>query len=187
MWRSLAAGGLVLVFLGWLAPAGAGQTDHRLDALFVQLKAARDDVEARQIESEIWAIWSTYTGGNGEVTQAFERGAADLASSDPHAAIEEFSRVVERAPDFAEGWNKRATAYYLAGDYAASVGDIRRTLALEPRHFGALSGLGLIFAALDDLPAALKAFEAAFAIDPHLPGVQANIDAIKKALAGNPT
>jgi tetratricopeptide (TPR) repeat protein len=95
--------------------------------------------------------------------------------------------MVRRSPNFAEGWNKRATVYFLLGDFDASVGDIERTLQLEPHHFGALSGLGQIYLALDREEAALKAFEAALVIDPHLVGVRAAVEGIKKKREGDPT
>jgi tetratricopeptide (TPR) repeat protein len=102
-------------------------------------------------------------------------------------ALDRFDRLVEQVPDFAEGWNKRATVYYLMGNYPASVLDIRRTLELEPRHFGALSGLGLIYDALDDPAAALRSFEAAVAIDPHLETAQERIKELRRQVGGRPT
>ena len=97
-------------------------------------------------------------------------------------AIAIFGQITERAPGFAEGWNKRATAYYLNEDYVASVEDIRRTLALEPRHFGAISGMGLIFLSRGDQAGALAAFEAVVAIHPNSPGARARIEELRKRL-----
>ena len=102
-------------------------------------------------------------------------------------ALERFDRMVEQAPDFAEGWNKRATLHYLMGNFRASVLDIQRTLDLEPRHFGALSGLGLIYDAVDQPAAALRSFEAAFAINPHLRSIEQRIIELRRQLAGRPT
>ena len=99
-----------------------------------------------------------------------------MAEARLQAALERFDRMVEQAPDFAEGWNKRATVHYLMGDYRASVRDIQRTLGLEPRHFGALSGLGLIYDAIDQPAAALRSFEAAVAINPHLGSIKERIE-----------
>ncbi len=95
-------------------------------------------------------------------------------------AITIFSEITQSAPGFAEGWNKRATAYYLNENYLASVEDIRRTLALEPRHFGAISGMGLIFLSRGDEAGALHAFEAVLAIHPHAPGARERVEELRK-------
>jgi tetratricopeptide (TPR) repeat protein len=112
------------------------------------------------------------------------RGSEALARRDHLEARDAFDELVRRAPDFAEGWNKRATLHFVAGDYRASVEDIRRTLALEPRHFGALSGLGLIYLAVDRPKAAARSFEAALAIHPHLSGARAQVEMLKAKAAG---
>ncbi len=96
------------------------------------------------------------------------------------------TRVDRLAPSSPEGWNRRATSRYLAGDFAGSVADIQRTLELEPRHFGALSGLGLIYSQLEDPERAVAAFEAALEINPHLPGARANIQHLRELLVGDP-
>ena len=96
----------------------------------------------------------------------------------PRKALMIFNELVEEVPDFAEGWNKRATLYYLFGDYAASARDIEKTLELEPRHFGALSGLGLVHMAQNQYAKAKSAFEAALLIHPHSSGVRQNIKLI---------
>jgi tetratricopeptide (TPR) repeat protein len=97
-------------------------------------------------------------------------------------AITIFSQITESAPRFAEGWNKRATAYYLNDDLVASVEDIRRTLALEPRHFGAISGMGLIFLSRGDEAGALDAFEAVLAIHPHAHGTRERVEELRQLL-----
>jgi len=88
--------------------------------------------------------------------------------------------VISLAPEFAEAWNKRATAYYMMGDTRLSAADVRQTLELEPRHFGALSGLGLLYGQHDKIGAAIKAFEEALAVNPHLRGAQRNLDALRE-------
>jgi Tfp pilus assembly protein PilF len=163
----------------------ADQDDPRLPALFARLKTAGSDTEARLVETLVWQIWST--SADDEVNEMMMRGLRAMSEGDPKRALTVFDAMVQRSPSFAEGWNKRATVYFLLGDLTASVGDIERTLQLEPHHFGALSGLGQIYLALDQEAAALKAFEAALAIDPHLAGVKAAVEEIKKKRDGDPT
>ncbi len=100
------------------------------------------------------------------------------------SALDDFSTAVAWAPDFAEAWHKRATVHFLMGNYPASIADLRRTLALEPRHFGALAGLGLIYLKLDDERAALKALEKALEINPHLPRTRQNVRELHERLDG---
>jgi tetratricopeptide (TPR) repeat protein len=181
---------LALVALVLLAalPCGAAradQDDPRLPALFARLKTVQSDDEARPIEALIWQIWSV--SADDEVNGMMLRGVRAMGEGDPKQALPIFDAMVQRSPSFAEGWNKRATVFFLLGDFESSVGDIERTLQLEPHHFGALSGLGQIYLALDRDEAALKAFEAALAIDPHLVGIRAAIGAIKKKREGDPT
>ena len=175
---SLAA--CLVAVLAAAPPARADQKDPKLDDLFGQLKAA-DGETAAVLEGAIWHIW--LDSPQSEVEALLERGIAAMQASDQDAALAAFDRVVALAPDFAEGWNKRATVYYLMGRYEESVHDIDRVLALEPRHFGALSGLGLCEVQRHNTEAALAAFQRAAAIDPALHGVQDNIAALKKQIA----
>jgi tetratricopeptide (TPR) repeat protein len=94
--------------------------------------------------------------------------------------------VVKKAPGFAEGWNKRATIYYYMNRYEASIRDVEKTLALEPRHFGALAGLGSIYLETGKEQDALKALEKALAVHPHLIFVQMRVDKLKKKFLGTP-
>ncbi len=95
-------------------------------------------------------------------------------------ALQLFDAVTAERPDFAEGWNKRATVLYMMGALDASAKDVDKVLELEPRHFGALSGLGLINASKDKDDAAIEAFQRALEINPHMPGAKQNIDMLKK-------
>lgn len=107
-----------------------------------------------------------------------------MEAEDYGAAIEHLTVLVETAPDFAEGWNARATAYYKAGLVGPALADIARTLTLEPRHFGALTGLGLIFEETGDVEAAIQAYEAALAIHPHRADLGEVVERLEEELQG---
>jgi tetratricopeptide (TPR) repeat protein len=166
--------------VGMGMPAAADQHDASLEPLMTELKTAPTAEAARPIEQRIWSIWGK--SGDATVDILMEQGVARLNEGDDDAALELFDRIVGLAPGFAEGWNKRATTLYTMGRFDRSIQDIDKVLALEPRHFGALSGLGLCNIRLGNDKAALAAFQRAAALDPNLPGVQANIEALKKRL-----
>jgi tetratricopeptide (TPR) repeat protein len=175
-----------LAFASCLAAAthaAADQKDPRLDPLFADLKAAPSTQEAGPIEQRIWLIWSK--SGVETVDRLMAEGTARLNEGNNDAALALFDRVVKLAPEFAEGWNKRATTLYAMGKFDQSALDIDRVLALEPRHFGALSGLGLCDIRLGKEREALAAFQRAAAFDPQMPGVQARIEVLKKRLIEN--
>lgn len=179
--RNLRTLGLALVILAASVGAAAA-ADRDLDALFDLLRKATTTAEAQSVEGAIWARWMH--SGDTDADNLMELGVAAMQAGHLEAALTAFDTLVEAAPDFAEAWNKRATVYYMMGDFAASVADIERTLALEPRHFGALSGLGLIYAHLGREAAATRAFEAALKINPHLPGATAYIEAFRDKTTG---
>lgn len=158
--------------------------DIRLDTLFDALAQARTATAARPIEERIWTIWSD--AGDPEINALMRRGEIALRQDALDQARDAYDAVIARMPDFAEGWNKRATVNYLLGDFEASISDVERTLALEPRHFGALSGLGLIAVALGQDEQALEAFEAALDIHPNLPGVDTHIADLRERLGRPP-
>ena len=161
-------------------PAAADQNDRRLDGLFARLLEAQGSREAQQVEGKIWQIWGQ--SDDGAVRGLMQDGAAAMERGDYPHALAKFDQMVVIAPDFAEGWNKRATVHYLLGNYGQSLADIARTLELEPRHFGALSGRGLIYVQLEDERRALKAFEEALAIHPNLAAAAANAEQLRKIL-----
>lgn len=161
-------------------PGNADQSDERLQGLFERLKTAPDPMEAKRIEAAIWRIW--LDSGQEEMNVVMEQGIQAMGMGRLAEAIAVFDRVVSALPDFAEGWNKRATVHYLNGNYTASVADIERTLALEPRHFGAISGMGLIFMARGDEAGALRAFEAVLEIHPHAQAAQIHVEALRMKL-----
>jgi tetratricopeptide (TPR) repeat protein len=156
------------------------QTDQRLEPLFEVLKAGNDRQAAQAAESEIWRIW--IESGREDIDALMLEGVVAMNNQHLDDAIRIFGQITERAPTFAEGWNKRATAYFLNQDYVASVQDIRRTLALEPRHFGAISGMGLIFFCRGDEAGALAAFEAVLAIHPLAQGARQRVEELRQRL-----
>ena len=130
------------------------------------------------LQGAIWKAWTVTP--DKEASRMMAIGIIAMGQDRLDDALSTFDALVEAAPDFAEAWNKRATVHYLMGNLDASVADIEKTLALEPRHFGALSGLGLIYQEVEKWDAALRAFEAALKVNPHMPTVRANIEALKQ-------
>jgi Flp pilus assembly protein TadD len=170
---------VALVLIGVL-PAGADQNDPRLPGLFDRLRETDSRLEAQSLEQTIWAIW--LMAPDDPTDRLMDDGLAAMQRGDLRDAIAVFTRMVETAPDFAEAWNKRATALYMVGDFAGSRADVARTLELEPRHFGALAGLGLIAAAEDKGEEAIDAWERALAVNPNMPTVRQNIADMQEKL-----
>lgn len=163
-----------------VSAASADQSDPRLRALFSDLEAAPNAEAAAELESRIWSIWSKT--GDADLDKIYEVGSQALALGDLGTALKIFDTIVAKAPDFAEGWNKRATIHYLLGNYAQSIADIDRTLALEPHHFGALAGLGLVNLQLERDEAALDAFERVLRVSPQSATAKANIEFVMQRI-----
>jgi tetratricopeptide (TPR) repeat protein len=149
------------------------------------LRTTPSDAAAKLIEQQIWEIWRE--SDDAVISALMRAGIVAMTREDYPVALERFDRLVKQAPDFAEGWNKRATVRYLMGNFPASVSHIEHTLELEPRHFGALSGLGLIYYAIEEPAAALRSFEAALVIDPHLDETRQRVKELRQELAGRRT
>ena len=156
----------------------ADQTDERLDGLFEQLLLVSNPVILRATENRIWEIWLEHE--NTDVQQLLTLGTEAMNRRQFPEALLIFSQIVENFPDFAEGWNKRATLYYLVGNNDASIEDIKRALELEPRHFGALSGLGLVYLQQGKLALAEKAFLQLIAVHPNSPSAQDNLRLVRE-------
>ncbi|KGM44350.1 hypothetical protein JY97_01365 [Alkalispirochaeta odontotermitis] len=171
---------LAVLMMAVPATGRADQSDEQLDGLFDRLRSTADPMEARILEIQIWRIWTDT--GRDDMNVLMTQGTQAMARGRLQEAIAIFDEVVITLPNFAEGWNKRATAHYLSKDYTASVTDIERTLALEPRHFGAISGMGLIFMARGDETGALHAFEEVLKIHPHASGAKARVEELRKRL-----
>ena len=185
MWGRLAVWVTVLYLAGGIlgsAVAVAAQDDPRLDALFAQLKNSNDKNEVADVTAEIWFIWRH--SGIPPVDWMMRESHQFLQLGNLDSALGGFEVVVEAAPDFAEGWHKRATVHFLMGNFSESVKDIKKTLSLEPRHFGALTGLGLIYLKMGEERAALEALEKALAINPHLVGTRMKVDELRQKFHG---
>jgi tetratricopeptide (TPR) repeat protein len=169
----------VAVFVNLAVPLAAETTG--LERQFAEL-ADPGYSGWERAESDIRRAWSR--SGSPSIDLLLKRGEQAMDAGDPQAAIEHLTALTDHAPDFAEGWNARATAYYMAGQYGPSMADIAQVLRLEPRHWGALSGLGMIFADMGDKARALSAFRASFALNPHQQDVKDSILRLEKELAG---
>ena len=139
------------------------------------------DPEVRiHAQSAVWQVWSR--SGNPEVDALLKSGIRDMEEGRMGQAVEAFTRITERQPDFAEGWNKRATAYYMIGDYEQSLKDCDEVIKRNPQHFGALSGYGLIYVRRGELERALEYFQRALEINPNLESVEQTIELIRYKL-----
>ena len=176
------AGALLAISLAGPMAVAADQRDPRLEELFVALAESPDPETALGIEGAIWQIW--LDGGDSALNELMGQGIAAMGASRFRDAAGRFTDLILAAPAFAEAWNKRATVYYLMDRLEDSVRDIERTLALEPRHFGAISGMGLIFLRRGDEEGALDAFEKVLEINPHARGAQFHIQRLHERLKG---
>src|SRR5215468_7386694 len=153
-----------------------------LDFLFGALKAAPDDASARHVEARIWALWMQTPSDTAALLMVRAKAAMDAQQMD--VALKLLDATVKLRPDYTEAWNRRATLYYLKNDYARSLADIQQVLAREPRHFGALAGLGMIMQDLGDDKRALEAFRKALAINPHLEKVPELVKSLREKVEG---
>jgi tetratricopeptide (TPR) repeat protein len=153
----------------------------KLDGLFERLKTA-EAAEAGRIETEIWIEWSK--SGSPAMDLLLQRGKDAMNLGDAGQAIEHFTAVIDHSPEFAEAWNARATAYYMAGEFGPSVADIAHVLTLNPRHFGALSGLAMILEETGKPERALEVYKAALAIHPHLQGATEAVERLEVEAEG---
>ena len=169
--------GLVLLVS---APGFSDQTDARLDVLFDTLKTSEISGVLQETEVNIWAIW--FESGRDEVDRLMEQAGVAVQSGQLPQAEAMYSQVVKMAPEFSEGWNRRATVRYYRQDYEGSIEDIRQTLVLEPRHFGAIWGLGMILGRDRDYSGAITAFERLLEIKPNSRDAKPRIELLKQEL-----
>ena len=174
---------LALGFSGNISKAD--QNDPRLPKLFESLKNATDAKTAQVTASDIWRIWSEKPDDK-RIAELLRRGTEQMNAGNLRKAEKLFTLVINAAPDFAEAWNKRATVYFLMGAYDLSKQDIAQTIAREPQHFGAWSGLGLVETHIGNYDAALKAYEKAATIHPFLEGYENMVEKLRKLAQGTP-
>ena len=181
--RTIIASALLIAHLGASQAVLAQQETPILDGLFASLQQAQDAGDAARITSEIWTRWSTHPSDD-TITARLNRGVTMMNQGDYVHAEALFTDIIAEDPLFAEAWNKRATLYYIQGKQDASRYDIAQTLILEPRHFGALSGLGMIELSAGNYAQALRAYEQAVAVNPHMMQANEIIENLKEKLRG---
>ena len=165
------------------AIAGSKGKDIRLNQLFDQLKKSNDVSKSLEIEIKIWDIWSTHPTQE-KLTLSLAKGSNLMSKGKLLPAYNIFSTIVESEPSWAEGWNKRATVLYLMGRYRDSLKDIDEVLKRESRHFGALSGQGLVQVKLENYEKAIKSYQAAQQIYPSMKTAKIMILQIEELIKG---
>lgn len=163
------------------AVGSSDQTDQRLEQLFATLQSGQNETVLLEAEAAIWDIW--YESGEENVDELMLQAAELVRVGDLAAAENIYSEVIEALPGFSEGWNRRATVRFYQRDYAGSLADIEETLRLEPRHFGAIWGLGMILGSQRDFERAILAFERLLEIKPNSSDAPRRIELLKQELA----
>jgi len=159
-----------------------GDKTKGLDFLFGALKAAPDETSARHVEARIWAAWLQTSSDT--VALLMTRSKAAMDAKQTEVAVKLLDSVIKLRPDYIEAWNRRATLYYLQNDYGRSLADIQQVLMREPRHFGALAGLGMIMQDLGEDKRALEAFRKALEVDPYLEKVPDLVKSLTEKVEG---
>jgi tetratricopeptide (TPR) repeat protein len=162
--------------------APKGDRTKNLDFLFEALKAAPDADAAKLVEGRIWALW--LASGSDTADLLMSRVKTATEAKDTKLAIQLLDAVIQLRPDYVEAWNRRATIHFSNKDYSKSLADIRQVLAREPRHFGALTGLGVIMQEFNEDKLALEAFRRALAVNPHLQKVPDFVKTLTEKVEG---
>jgi tetratricopeptide (TPR) repeat protein len=172
----------------WVAPPANppkpqhGDRTRNLDFLFGALKVAPDDASAKHIEDRIWALW--LASGSDTANLLMSRAKAAIEGKDYDLAVRLLDAVIEIRPQYVEAWDQRATVFFLKKDYASALADLRQVLRREPRHFGALFGLGAIMQDVGDDKEALDAYRRAYALHPHLKGLADKVRVLTEKVEG---
>ena len=169
---------LLFITLLCAAPLRADQNLPVLDELFASLNGALEPTTAATVTREIWTAWLQHD--DAKVRALMDAGMRDMDNRHWRDALARFDAAIELAPDFAEAWNKRATVYYLMGDFDASSADVAETLRLEPRHFGALAGQGMMHLQEENFKLALLYFRRALAANPHMDNIRNYVELLSQ-------
>ena len=159
-----------------------GDRVRNLDFLFGALKAAPDDASAKHIEDRIWALWLASGSDTCNLLMTRVKTAVDAENYD--LAIRLLDAIIELKPKYVEAWNRRATVFFLKKDYGSAIADLRQVLTREPRHFGALSGLGAMLQDIGDDKDALTAYRRALAVHPRLNGITEKVKGLVEKVEG---
>lgn len=165
-----------------LPHAPRGDRTRNLDFLFGALKVAPDDVTAKAIEERIWAVWTLSRSDTANLLMTRVKTA--IEAKDTELAVTLLDSIIKIKPDYVEAWNRRATIFYLKKDYGRSLADIREVLRREPRHFGALAGLGLILQDIGDDKQALEVYRRALALYPRMERIPDLIKTLQEKVEG---
>ena len=165
-----------------LPRASRGDRTKNLDFLFEALKVAPDADSAKLVENRIWALWFASGSDTADLLMSRVKTATD--EKDTRLALQLLDSVIDLKPDYVEAWNRRATIYFTNKEYGKSLADIRQVLAREPRHFGALTGLGVIMQELGEDKFALEAFRRALAVNPHLQKIPEFVKTLTEKVEG---
>lgn len=192
----------ILLGIGLASPAGAqnpsgpplaeppahvpkpqqGDRARNLEFLLGALKVAPDETTAKAIEDRIWALWQASESDTVDLLMTRVKQASDAGNYE--LALRLLDAIIEIRPEFVEAWNRRATIFFLKKDFSDSLSDIEHVLAKEPRHFGALAGLGTILEEVGDDKHALEAYRKALAVHPHLKGVEEHVKSLADKVEG---
>ncbi|HZP78600.1 MAG TPA: tetratricopeptide repeat protein [Pseudolabrys sp.] len=172
----------------WIGPpdklpkAQTGDVTRNLDFLFGALKAAPDEASAKAVEQRIWALWLVSHSDTANLLMTRVKTAVE--AQDVDLAIKLLTALIDIKPDYVEAWNRRATLYFMKKDYGKAVSDISEVLKREPRHFGALAGLGLILQEIGDDKRALEVYRRALEIYPRLEKIPEIVKTLSEKVEG---
>lgn len=152
--------------------------EESLDRLFASLRKASGEQAAKATEEKIWELWSRSDSATAEVLLG--QAVVAMGAADNAASLEILDRIIAAYPTYAEAWNKRATLHFMIGNYDTSLSDIAKVLDLEPRHFGALAGRGMIYQRQGKWSEALSAFREALSMNPNMVGVKNAVQELSK-------